>query len=366
VEVHADVDQVHDSHCEHDRNNAQLQSRPMPNSAASEETLASALRFPARWRDAWQAWRDARALAARVYPRGAPRFRRRRLAFEWSAALHGRAHRALAAFFADEPWRPIVQAHPQLLQKIHKPFACRGLDVDARAALVRRHYELARERIGPALLEAVAGRRDLLLCSVPLPNGHGELTARLGKQPRFEREGELTLTLHDPFGSLLYSTCFTLRECDGEVGLLVGSLNGTAPRDVLRHLTKLAWGLRPQSLLVFLLQQVAAQVGAQRIDAVGRASHAYWGNPRHDEIRFDYDAFWREEGGVETAESLHALPLRPRRRTTDEIPRQKRALYARRYAWLDTVAADVARGWAEGFGGGRRAAATNPGPGQNR
>jgi uncharacterized protein VirK/YbjX len=300
--------------------------------------------------DAWRAWRDLRALAARVYPRGEPSFRRRRLAFEWSALRHRREHQALAEFFAHEPWRPIALAHPQLLQKIHKPFARRGLDVAARAALVRRHYELARERVGPALLEAVAGGREIALCSVALPNGHGELGVRLGKQPRFEREGELTLSLLDPFGSLLYSKCFTLCERDGELGLLVGSLNGTAPRDVLRHLTKLAWGLRPQSLLVFLLQQVAAQVGARYIDAVGRTTHAYWGNPRHDEIRFDYDAFWREEGAVESASGLHALPLHPRRRAAQEIPSQKRGLYARRYAWLDTVAEGVERGWREALG----------------
>jgi uncharacterized protein VirK/YbjX len=319
----------------------------MSSPAASEKTLTPAARGPSAWRDAWRAWRDARALAARVYPRGAPRYRRRRLAFEWSALRNGRAHRVLADFFAHEPWRPIALAHPQLLQKIHKPFACRGLDVAARAALVRRHYELVRERIGPVLLDAVARGRQLPVCSVALPDGQGELGVHLGKQPRFEREGELTLSLHDPFGTLLYSQCFTLRERDGELGLLVGSLNGTAPREVLRHLTKLCWGLRPQSLLLFLLQQVAAQVGARHIEAVGRTTHAYWGNPRHDEIRFDYDAFWHEEGSVVTGEGLHALPLHPRRRPLEEIPSRKRGLYARRYAWLDALSERVEQGWHE-------------------
>jgi uncharacterized protein VirK/YbjX len=308
-----------------------------------------ASRVATRFRDALGALRDTasvRAQAARVYPAGAPAFRRRRLAFEWSALCHRRAHRALSEFFDREPWRAIAQAHPQLLQKIHKPFACRGLDVAARGALVRRHYELARERFGPALLEAIAQSRTLELCRVPLPNGHGELPVLLAKEPRFEREGELTLSLHDPFGALLYSKCFTLCEREGELALLVGSLNGTAPREVLRHITKLAWGLRPASLMVFLLQQVAARLGARRIEAVGRATHAYWGNPRHAEIRFDYDAFWREEGAVPTSEGLHELPLAPRRRDAEAIPPHKRGLYARRYAWLDTVAERLREGWA--------------------
>jgi uncharacterized protein VirK/YbjX len=307
----------------------------------------------ARLRTALSAVRSAplvRAQAARIYPAGTPAFRRRRLAFEWSALRHLRSHRGLVEFFGREPWRPIVLAHPQLLQKIHKPFARRGLDVAARARLVRRHYELAGERFGPRLLEAIGQSRELVMCRVALPNGHGELPVLLAKQPRFEREGELTLSLHDPFGSLLYSQCFTLCERDGELGLLVGSLNGTAPRDVLRHITKLSWGLRPASLLVFLLQQVAARLGARRIEAVGRETHAYWGNPRHAEIRFDYDAFWREEGAVPTADGLHALPLTPRRREGAALPSHKRSLYARRYAWLDTVAAALHAGWADALG----------------
>ncbi|HEY9027669.1 MAG TPA: DUF535 family protein, partial [Burkholderiaceae bacterium] len=248
-----------------------------------------------------------RAQAARVYPAADPEHRRRRGTFQRSAFVHAGAHRALTAFFDEPGWRAIAEAHPQLLQKVHKPYPWRGPDVRARVAIVRRHYELALERFGPGLAAAVAQARELPLCDVALPNAQGVLPVTIGKQPRFEREGELTLSLMDPFGSLLYSTCFTLCEREGEVGLVVGSLNGTAPREVLRHLTKLAWGVRPQSLLVFLLQQVAALADARWIAAVGRETHAYWGNPRHDEIRFDYDAFWQEEGATPRPDGLYAL-----------------------------------------------------------
>jgi uncharacterized protein VirK/YbjX len=300
--------------------------------------------------DAVLAVRSVREQAARIYPADTPAFRRRRLAFEWSALRHPREHRILVDFFERPDWRAIVHAHPQLLQKVHKPFARRGLDVATRAHLVRRHYELAGRHFGSRLLEAIGQSRELEVCRIALPNGHGELPVRLGKQARFEREGELTLSLLDPFGSLLYSLCFTLCEHDGELALLVGSLNGTAPRDVLRHITKLSCGLRPASLLLFVLQQVAARVGAQRIHAVGRATHGYWGNPRHAEIHFDYDAFWREEGSVPTPDGLHALPPSPRRREPAELPSQKRSQYARRYRWLDGVAAAMEATWVDALG----------------
>ncbi|HEX4510306.1 MAG TPA: DUF535 family protein [Burkholderiaceae bacterium] len=285
------------------------------------------------------------AWARRVYPASDVDSLRRRLAFEWSAFRHAAAHREHAAFFERDPWAPVARAHPQLLQKVHKPFAMRGLDVAERGALVRLHYRLASDRVGPALLAALAESRDALLCRVPLPAGRGALPVWLGKQARFEREGELTLSLHDPFGSLFYSTCFTLRERDGEVALLVGSLNGTAPRDAMRHLTKLSHGVRPPSLLVILLQMLARRVGAARIDAVGRSTHAYWGNPRHEEIRFDYDRFWQEEGGMRGPDGLYELPRAPRRRALVDLPSQKRASYARRYAWLDELEQVFDAGW---------------------
>ena len=302
----------------------------------------------ARLRDLAVGLRDlgvVRAQAARVYPAADAEQRRRRDTFRRSAFVHARAHRALTEFFAQAPWHAVGEAHPQLLQKVHKPYPWRAPDVDARVAIVRRHYELALERFGAELLAAVAQSRDLPLCGVALPNEQGTLPVTMGKQPRFEREGEVTLSLQDPFGSLLYSTCFTLCEREGAVGLLVGSLNGTAPREVLRHITKLSWGVRPQSLLVFLLQQAAALSGARFIHAVGRETHAYWGNPRHDEIRFDYDAFWLEEGGTARPDGLYELPLQARRRSAAEIPSQKRSQYQRRYDWLDEVAAAVRAEW---------------------
>jgi len=288
------------------------------------------------------------AQAARVYPRGEPAWLGRRARFLASALRHPRAHRALVDFLSRPPFDAVLQRHPRLLQKVHKPFPYRGLDVPARVALVARHYVLARERLGPALHDAVAQGRELVFCHVALPAGRGTLPVHLGKHVRFEREGELTLSLMDPFGSLLYSACFTLvdGERPGDVALLVGSLNGTAPRDVLRHITKLSHGVRPASLMVFLLQQVAAAAQAGAMRAVGRETHAYWGHPRHGRILFDYDAFWLEEGGEARPDGLFSLPAAPRRRDASDTPAQKRAQYARRYAWLDEVAADARQRWA--------------------
>lgn len=296
------------------------------------------------------------AQAARVYPAGEAQALRRRWRFVASAMRHPRAHACLLDFLSAPRWRTLLARHPRLLQKVHKPFPCRGTTVDERVAILCRHLELAGERLGDAAIDALADGRELEVGRVALPAGAGELAVRLGRLPRFEREGELTLSLIDPFGSLLYSACFTLVERDGVVALLVGSLNGTAPLDVVRHLTKLSLGLRPQALMLFLLQQAAAATGAGALLAVGRDSHAYWGHPRHAEIRFDYDGFWEEAGGTRRDDGLWSLPVQPARRAPAEIAANKRSQYQRRYAWLDAVAADVAARWPRGTPSGPDAA----------
>ena len=113
----------------------------------------------------------------------------------------------------------------------------------------------------------------------------------------------------------------------------------------MRHLTKLAHGLRPASLMLFLLRQVAGIAGAATLRGVGRETHAYWGHPRHGQIHFDYDAFWLEEGAERRADGLYTLSAQPRRRAPSELPSSKRALYARRYAWLDELSGEVRARW---------------------
>lgn len=284
-------------------------------------------------RDLPKLWRESR----RAYPPGAARSWSRRWRMVLSALREPMAHRTLAESFAEPTLAGVIARHPQLWRKVHQPFLRRGVPVLERARLVTGHYRRLRAAFGDPLLRAIAGGQDWPLLRIPLPDGHGELSVTLGKQRRFEREGELTLSLIDPFGTLLYSACATLGEHEGEPAVFIGSLNGTAPREVLRHLTKLSHGLRPASLMLLLLQWMAAQAGADRLLAVGKEHHAYWGHPRHAEIQFDYDNFWREEGGQLLSDGWWRLPLEPRRRVAADIPSQKRSMYQRRYLWLDEV-----------------------------
>ena len=59
-------------------------------------------------------------------------------------------------------------------------------------------------------------------------------------------------------------------------------------------------------------------------------------------FKFDYREFWSELGAVQLGDQDWRLPNQPQRRAVEDIPSRKRALYRKRYAWLDDVAVGVA------------------------
>jgi uncharacterized protein VirK/YbjX len=63
-----------------------------------------------------------------------------------------------------------------------------------------------------------------------------------------------------------------------------------------------------------------------------------------DEFKFDYRAYWSEHGARQAPDGSWILPLEARRRTPEEMPGHKRAMYRKRYALLDALAAQTAEG----------------------
>ena len=60
-------------------------------------------------------------------------------------------------------------------------------------------------------------------------------------------------------------------------------------------------------------------------------------------LKTDFSDFWREAGGHETEDSrFDELPLTEARKTMDEVPTRKRAVYRRRFEMLDELDAAVA------------------------
>jgi uncharacterized protein len=287
-------------------------------------------------------WPSAWALCCAVYPQPGRLALQRRLRLRWHLWRHRGVHQSLCRAFAGPLLGELAGVSPRLFRKPYAAYPCTGLTVAQRAAHLVNHHQLAVATLGPRFLQGLWLKREGVLGGVPLPAGQGVLPLQLLPLTRFEREGDLSLVLSDPFGTALYTLTFSFeRLADGRTGLFIGALHGSLPVPVARHLTKLCHGLRPQNLLLWLLQLWAARWGVARIRAVGQGRHVYAGTSRAQQVRFDYDAFWQSLGGEADGQGLFTLALQPAQRHRDDVPAHKRALYQRRYAWLDEVAAGL-------------------------
>lgn len=82
----------------------------------------------------------------------------------------------------------------------------------------------------------------------------------------------------------------------------------------------------------------------KHIYAVTNAGYYAQNHVRRDrKLKTDFGAFWEEAGGRPTEDPrFDELPLVEPRKTMEEVPTRKRAVYRRRFAFLDDVDAQIA------------------------
>ncbi|MDI9223028.1 VirK/YbjX family protein [Pantoea sp. EA-12] len=241
---------------------------------------------------------------------------------------------------------------PQLLSmqgllpaKPHRPYLCAGFSVAQRAQALLDHYQLMNQldnaslrqlMLSPAknVIAAFTGKNDEAFVIHCCP-GH------------FDREGEITLTLHYQDMNIA-SLSFSIIQEKNTRTLLIGGLQGPRKHisnDVIRDATKAAQGVFPKRLLMEAVFILAQQCGVQAITAVGDTTHVFrslrYRHSKGDKFFASYSEFWRSLGGEMRQDEMFTLPLRMERKDLEEIVSKKRAEYRRRYAMLDTLSEQV-------------------------
>ena len=177
---------------------------------------------------------------------------------------------------------------------------------------------------------------------------------RLSTQASFSVDLELNrISFHEGFWSL------SLKGSDGQAlfnmsfgflspnSVLVASVQGVRCEsdgnlEAIQSITKQNHGLRPHHLLLNIFQMACADWGITAIYGIDPEHQVK--KRRHADkqgFTFDYRAFWTELGAEQLDDQSWLLPNQPQRRAIEDIPSRKRALYRKRYAWLDDVAVGV-------------------------
>ncbi len=174
---------------------------------------------------------------------------------------------------------------------------------------------------------------------------------KLGYDDRYRKEGELVLSFEcEPLGGTIAAASFSFEEInEGQWACRIACIQGHPlnAENSSKTVQKLMFGLRPKSFLIIVLQDFARHMGFVAVYGAGDAIQVYRRKhfihlPQIHKIKFDYDAVWMESSGHKCSDGWFELPIDPVRKNIKDLKTSKRALYTRRYLFLDALSLKIA------------------------
>jgi len=231
-----------------------------------------------------------------------------------------------------------VAAPPvDLVKKVQTRLAHRRFSLEQRLRLLCRHYDMLIRRLG---LEAVGRllRGERLVTASIVGRSGRSFVIDLRRDWLTRSEGELAICLSEAQSdrALAKLTLIVGDLAEGAPTILwIGGLQGpvAAPdaKAAIVGATRELWGLRPKQAVLEAAYGLAEALGVSAIKAVSRRAHAVR-RPfaLTEEIKSDYDGFWREMGGVPDGVGAFDLPNRRRRRDAGQVKAGKRKAWRAR------------------------------------
>lgn len=227
-----------------------------------------------------------------------------------------------------------LHQYPFIREFIFRPYVNRYWNLKTRLGKIACHYQLVKSHV--SFLNVASGRSLELtrFCA-----GDDILRVIIDRPKWMRPEGEIAISLF--YGiDRIYTAMFLLSGTAEHMQLIVGNVQGDGRNrlELYRQITKTMHGIRPRDLLLDILIMLGAAVGCREILGISDEAHrsAYWLSQAKK--LSTYDEIWLEHGGVKDVGSgFFHLSSRIEKRPNEEIPARKRALYRRRYQFLDDL-----------------------------
>ena len=280
-------------------------------------------------------------LGKKIYNMDNPREARRMVVFVARGCLnYGRMKKLFSYFSGNKILREIAEIYPFVYEQPTRAFFYNKSQFDERACLVEEHMDFLTTRLRPAVATGLYKREDFVLWE----SIHDEQPLRmvLAYEPGQRKEGLLSVMLR--LGEQpLYQIIFWLaKNPQGQWSMWIGAMQGPNmenSKEVIKKITKECHAYRTKNLILYGAQAVARALGLEHIYAV--TNYGYYAN---NHIRMDrklktsFSDFWQEAGGKPSADDrFYELPLTESRKTMEEVPTRKRAVYRKRFDMLDGV-----------------------------
>lgn len=287
-----------------------------------------------------------RALGQQIYDIRKNREARRYYVFLLRSLKYREKLNALQRHFTSTPLLEEIQKlYPFVYEQPTRAFFYNKSTFDERADIVKQHMNYLAEKLRPEALMDIYREKN-----IPLWEG-GEIDGKrfwacIYYEPGQRKEGILSVMLRldeEP----LYQIIFWISpDRNGDWSMWIGAMQGPNmddAKDVIKKITKRCHSYRTKNLILYIAQAVARNLGLKKIYAV--TNYGYYANNhvRTDrKLKTSFSDFWAEAGGSPTEDKrFDILPLTEKRKSMEEVPTRKRAVYRRRFELLDEIDASI-------------------------
>lgn len=269
------------------------------------------------------------------------------LVFVIRAYLHYPSMKKLWNFLQEDAIRSRSwQVNPFAIEQLTRNFFYKDSTVAERGQLIREHIEFMQKKLTAEWAEKLFTYQSYEIWRSL--DKDIDWVAILKFEPGQRKEGMLSIEMNLNKREHLYQMIFWFaKNKAGEYSLWIGAMQGpnmANAKNVVKDITKRSHRYRTKNLILYMTQAVARGFGVKHIYAVSNEGYYANNHVRRDrKLKTDFGAFWEEAGGHMTDdERFYELPLVEYRKTMEEVPTRKRAVYRKRFAFQDDVDAQIA------------------------
>lgn len=291
--------------------------------------------------------KNIREIGRKIYNVNYWRERRRYYIFLLRCFINKSKMKKIDVFFnSTKLLKEIADIYPFVYEQPTRAFFYNKSTFDERAAIVEKHIDFTARTFRADIVRDLYSEKNISLWDGGELDG-SRLLGMLYFEAGQRKEGMMSVMLRLDKKPLYQMIFWIAPDKKGDMSMFIGAMQGPNmdnARDVVKKVTKYCHAYRTKNLILYITQAVARSLGMKHIYAVTNEGYYANNHVRADrKLKTDFSEFWTEAGGHPTDDTrFDELPLVEARKTMEEVPTRKRAVYRKRFAMLDALDAEVA------------------------
>jgi len=244
------------------------------------------------------------------------------------------------SFFQANELSWLLKKHPKYMDKFFRPYLHCGLSLSARVETIVEHFRTSLLVFKKDFLVQLFSDEGIDLAHIDGYNDGKCYTVKIFHIGPLAREGEFTLGFFES-DVRLYSATFVLEKQGDTTQILVGGFQGPneslESRELMSHLTKQFYGVRPFDFMIFILQVFARFLDAQLLGVKDKHIIRHCSARKKETVFLaNYDNYW-ENFIIGEKKEFYLLLTARQDKPMEAISSNKRSMYKKRYGMLDSV-----------------------------